>query len=536
MADLMAPASRAIRLITKRYLQNAHCRSPLMPWNPSMFTVAESDPKLSKEQAEPLKAKLRTRLLKAQYARLQKAQRALLIVIAGIEGAGTGASVSLINEWMDARYIRTMAFGKATSEEKRYPPLWRYWQSLPALGHTGIVFGSWYQPLLREAAKKKPDPGVIQCLAQSIREFESMLASDGVQIVKLWHHLSREAQKKRTDDLLADHETAWQVHSGEIKVRKKFARLRNAGELSINLTQTDFAPWQIIPSADPDMRAVTTGQAILTAFQQKPSVVYSNHGSDRGFSKAAGHRALMGAKTPTRIENLDYTAQLDSKEYETQLAYWQARLANLVRHDKFKARALILVFEGPDAAGKGGAIRRLTHAFDARQYRIFPISAPSDIEIAHPYLWRFWRSLPTRGQIAVFDRSWYGRVLVERVEKYAAPADWERAYAEINQFEAQLTDNGTVLVKFWMAVTRAEQLKRFHEREASPFKSFKITPDDWRNRKKWAAYLQAANEMLERTDTARAPWHALSSNDKRHARVAVIEQTVSALEKALDTH
>lgn len=501
-----------------------------------MFTAAESDPKLSKEQAGPIEAKLRTALLKAQYARLQKAQRALLIVIAGIDGAGTGASVNLINEWMDARFIRTMAFGEATPEEKRYPPLWRYWQPLPALGRTGIVFGSWYQPLLREAAKKKPDPGVIQSLAQDIREFESMLAGDGIQIIKLWHHLSPKAQKKRIDDLLAHRETAWQVHPSEIKVRKKFARLRSAGELSINLTHADFAPWHIIPSADPDMRAVATGQAILAALQQKPSAIRSNFAPDNEIPKAAGSRAMAGAKIPPRIEKLDYTAQLDSKEYDAQLEYWQARLAELARHSKFKARSLILVFEGQDAAGKGGAIRRVTHAFDARQYRIHPIAAPSDIEIAHPYLWRFWRCLPAPGKIAVFDRSWYGRVLVERVEKYAAPADWQRAYAEINQFEAQLTDNGAVLVKFWLAVTRAEQLKRFHEREASPFKSFKITPEDWRNRKKWTAYMQAANEMLARTDTARAPWHALSSNDKRHARVAVLERTVTALEKALDTH
>ncbi|OYV48823.1 MAG: polyphosphate kinase, partial [Burkholderiales bacterium 21-58-4] len=331
-----------------------------------MFTVAESDPKLSKEQAEPLEAKLRTELLKAQYARLQKAQRALLIVIAGIDGAGTGASVSLINEWMDARFIRTMAFDEATPEEKRYPPLWRYWQPLPALGRTGIVFGSWYQPLLREAAKKKPNPDAIQNLAQGIREFESMLANNGIQIVKLWHHLSRKAQKKRTDELLAHRETAWQVHPGEIKVRKKFARLRSAAELSINLTQADFAPWQIIPSADPDMRAVATGQAILTALRQKPSSVGSNSARDNENSKAARSHATAGAKIPPRIEKLDYTARLDSKEYEAQLGYWQARLAELTRRDKFKDRSLILVFEGQDAAGKGGAIRRVAHASSER--------------------------------------------------------------------------------------------------------------------------------------------------------------------------
>jgi polyphosphate:AMP phosphotransferase len=496
-----------------------------------MFTAAESDPRLSKEQAGPLEAKLRTALLKAQYARLQKAQRSLLIVIAGIDGAGKGAAVNLINEWMDARHIRTMAFGAPTPEELRYPPLWRYWQQLPAKGRTGIVFGSWYQPLLKEAAKRKPDQGKIQNLAQAIQEFESMLAQDGVQIVKLWYHLSRNAQKERTDKLLGSPDTAWQVRPGELKVRKKFNRLRGAGELAITLTQADHAPWQIIPSADPDVRAVATGQAVLAALRQRPAS--RSEPSPQKKMTSAAEAAAVNKKTPRRLENLDYTARLDGKEYDEQLAAWQSRLAGLVRHDKFKTRSLILAFEGQDAAGKGGAIRRVTHALDARQYHIHPISAPSDAELAHPYLWRFWRSLPLPGRVSVFDRSWYGRVLVERVEKLIAPQDWQRAYSEINQFEAQLSNNGAIIVKFWLAVTADEQLRRFHEREESPFKNFKITPDDWRNRKKWHSYVQAADEMLARTDTPQAPWHVLSANDKQHARVAVLRHIVETLEKAL---
>jgi polyphosphate kinase 2 (PPK2 family) len=248
---------------------------------------------------------------------------------------------------------------------------------------------------------------------------------------------------------------------------------------------------------------------------------------------SAAEAAAVNKKIPRRLEHLDYTARLDGKEYDEQLAAWQSRLAGLVRHDKFKTRSLILAFEGQDAAGKGGAIRRVTHALDARQYHIHPISAPSDAELAHPYLWRFWRSLPLPGRVSVFDRSWYGRVLVERVEKLIAPQDWQRAYSEINQFEAQLSNHGAIIVKFWLAVTADEQLRRFHEREESPFKNFKITPDDWRNRKKWHNYVQAADEMLARTDTPQAPWHVLSANDKQHARVAVLRHIVETLEKAL---
>ncbi|WP_353151893.1 polyphosphate:AMP phosphotransferase [Pollutimonas bauzanensis] len=502
-----------------------------------MFDIAESDPGLSKEQAKPVTARLRTALLKAQYARLEKAERSLLIVISGIDGAGKGASVSLLNEWMDARHIRTMAFGAPTREEKGHPFFWRYWRQLPAQGRIGIVFGSWYQPLFHEAAKKKPNTDAIQAHAHAIREFETLLAQDGVQIIKLWYHLSRDAQKERVDTLLANPETAWRVGPADFKVRKKFARLRTGAGLGISLTHGDYAPWLVIPSADDEMRAIATGQAVLSALRESKrkqmanipvidAMPVSDASSDPG-------RKTAVTKTTPQLDNLDYSAALNDKEYETGLALWQSRLAELSRDKAFSKLPLVLVFEGNDAAGKGGAIRRVTHALDPRQFHAIPISAPSPEELMHPYLWRFWRDLPQPGKVTIFDRSWYGRVLVERVEKYAKPAEWERAYSEINEFEAQLRDSGALVLKFWLAITKKEQLIRFHEREASPFKSFKITPDDWRNRKKWDAYQQAANEMFVRTDTPGCPWHVLSANNKQHARVAVLECIVKALEKAL---
>lgn len=498
-----------------------------------MFDTAESDPRLTKEEAKPLVARLRTALLKAQYARLKKAKRSLLIVISGIDGAGKGASVSLLNEWMDARHIRTMAFGEPTREEKAHPFFWRYWQQLPAQGRIGIVFGSWYQPLFHEAAKKHPDHGKIQAHAQAIRDFETLLSHDGVQIIKLWYHLSHDAQKKRIDALLARPETAWKVSSQDIKVRKKFARLRDAASLGISLTHSDHAPWQVIPSADEEMRAVATGQAVLYALRDNKRGQLVNIPAADAMPASSQAVKTINKRAAPRLDELDYSAALSDKEYETQLALWQSQLAELAQDKKFAKLPLILVFEGNDAAGKGGTIRRVTHALDARQFHAIPISAPSPEELSHHYLWRFWRDLPQPGKIAIFDRSWYGRVLVERVEKYAKPAEWERAYDEINQFEAQLHDSGALVLKFWLAITKKEQLKRFHEREASTFKSFKITPEDWRNRKKWDAYEQAANDMFNRTDTPNSPWHILSANNKQHARVAVLEHIVRAVEKAL---
>ncbi len=487
-----------------------------------MFTIAETDPALTKDQAKPIEARLRTALLKAQYKRLQQNGRALLVVIAGMDGCGKGAAVSLLNEWMDARHIRTLAFGEPSAEERAQPFFWRYWRRLPPRGRTGIVFGSWYKPLLAEAARKSPNLRKLSALAQEIRRFEETLNDNGVQIVKLWFHLSREAQARRTDQLLADPDTAWQVMPEDIKVRKKFDRLRKAGELAIRLSNDPSRPWQIVPAADPLMRAACTGKAVLAALRTAPA------------RPPALPAAPGGAPVPTVLQDLDYSLSLpQSVDYDRELARLQARLAQLTRHDKFRKLPLVLVFEGQDAAGKGGAIRRITHALDARQFHALPIGAPNQYEQAFPYLWRFWQNLPLPGAIAIFDRSWYGRVLVERVEKLCTPAEWRRAYGEINEFESLLRDNGALVLKFWLAVSKEKQLERFHEREQSPFKSFKITPEDWRNREKWDDYLDAANEMFEHTSTDACLWHIFPADDKRYARIKVLQTIVDALEHAM---
>ena len=221
------------------------------------------------------------------------------------------------------------------------------------------------------------------------------------------------------------------------------------------------------------------------------------------------------------------------RAYETELAQWQGKLAELSRDPRMRQCALICAFEGVDAAGKGGAIRRVTAALDARQYQIIPVAAPSDEERAQPYLWRFWRHIPRLGRITIFDRTWYGRVLVERVEKFCSEEDWRRAYSEINDFEQQLVDGGAVLVKFWLQISREEQLRRFKEREKVAFKRFKITEEDWRNREKWDAYHDAVCDMVDQTSTAHAPWTLVEANDKRHARIKVLKTICSQLESAM---
>ncbi|WP_459616073.1 polyphosphate:AMP phosphotransferase [Bordetella sp. 2513F-2] len=488
-----------------------------------MFDEAESDPVLPKPQFKRREPRLRTALLKAQYDMLADAQRALLIVVAGIDGAGKGATVNLLNEWMDPRHIHTMAYGPPTPDEAQRPPLWRYWNELPPKGRIGIVFGSWYVPLLKEAARKHPRVGRIERHAEEVRAFEAHMAANGVQLLKLWFHLSPQAQLERTERLLSSPETAWQVTRADRKVHKHFQRLRTAGETALVRTDAGHAPWLVVPSANEEMRTLVTAEAVLKALHRRaaprvPAAFWPQ-------APRKGHADRLGS--------LDYAARVDKDDYESELGLLQGRLARASRSAAFRSHSLILVFEGQDAAGKGGTIRRVTHALDARQYVITPISAPADYELARPYLWRFWRRLPAHGRIAIFDRSWYGRVLVERVERLTAPPDYRRAYGEINDFEHQLHAAGAIVLKFWLAVTQDVQLERFREREQSPFKNFKITPDDWRNRKKWAEYADAANEMLARTDTDVAPWHVVSANDKRYARLQVLRHIVEALESRL---
>lgn len=493
-----------------------------------MFEEAESDPGLPDDEAERIITALRTRLLNAQYQHLNKQDRALVILVSGIDGAGKGDTINLLNEWMDPRHIRTIAFAPATKADKRFPPIYRFWQALPAKGQIGIVFGSGYSPLIAQAIKKKPDSDKFEEMVLTSRRFEADLVANGVQVIKLWFHLSRDAQAARIKKLLENPSTAWKVGDLDRKVYKRFERLREAGRRIIEATDSAHAPWIIIPAADENMRNVCTGEAVLQALK-RPSVRVPALHDPAELPKLKA--------TINQLARLDYSVSMPKDEYEEQLLFWQNRLAQAVRHPRFlKNHALVLAFEGQDAAGKGGTIRRLTRALDARQYKITPIAAPRQFELNRPHLWRFWRDVPATGQIAIFDRSWYGRVLVERVEHLVPRAVWQRGYTEINAFEQQLSAHGIIVIKFWLAITEDEQLKRFKEREQSPFKQFKITQEDWRNREKWKAYYQAAGDMLTHTHTDHAPWHVLSSNDKRHARVQVVKRVAQAIENAIKSH
>lgn len=485
-----------------------------------MFEYAESDPVLSDEEFARQEHQLRTDLVLQQYELLQRADRTILVIVAGFDGAGKGSTINLLNEWMDPRHLRTLAFGVPTAEERARPPLWRYWKSLPAKGHIGLLFGSWYERLLRLAYSQTLGDDELDLQAQHLQRFEAMLAAEGVTVLKLWYHLSREAQQHRCDMLSADPDTAWRVSRADRAVVQHFPVMRQGAERVLRATEHAAAPWHIVPSASANQRIVTTAQLMLQAL---------------GAPTSDPPAVPVPAPARNAFAALDYSQKIDKSSYEATLQHWQGRLSRAVRNPGFQERSLVLVFEGDDAAGKGGAIRRITAALDMRQYHIMPVSAPSDEERARPYLWRFWREIPAHGKIAIFDRSWYGRVLVERVEKLIPEAVWARAYNEIADFEQELAEHGAIILKFWLSISPEEQLKRFKARRQSPFKSFKLTPDDWRNRKRRPQYLAAASSAFELTHTHMAPWHLIASNDKKLARLRVLQAIVNALENQLQS-
>lgn len=491
-----------------------------------MFESAEAGHCISREEYKEREPVLRQALLEAQYKLLEQGRFPVVIVVGGVDGAGKSETVNLLNEWMDPRHIVTRAFGEPSAEEAQHPPMWRFWQALPPKGRIGVMFGSWYtSPILQRVMKKSSRGDLMQSI-EEIRHFEQMLTTDGTLLLKLWFHLSKRAQNKRMQDLEKDPDTRWRVTDTDKQRLQNYGKFRKVSEHVLRETSTGVAPWVVIEGADPYYRSLTAGNLLLEALNQHLA---------RKKPKAAPALPPLPAALDGRnlLNTLDYTQSIDRKHYENQLEKYQGRLNLLTRHPRFTKKSLVLVFEGQDAAGKGGSIRRITAALDARQYRVIPIAAPTDEERAQPYLWRFWRNLPRKNQVAIFDRSWYGRVLVERVEKFCSEADWRRAYHEINDFEEQLIRNDIVVVKFWLAITKDEQLLRFREREETSYKQYKITPDDWRNRRKWAAYEKAVCDMIEYTSTEISPWHLVPSNDVEFARIMILKTICESLEAVL---
>jgi polyphosphate:AMP phosphotransferase len=496
-----------------------------------MFEAAELRQSISKAEFEAALPDIRSRLLAAQRA-LRTTKKSMIIVVSGVEGAGKTEVVNRLHEWLDARGLATHAFWRESDEEIDRPRYWKFWRTLPPRGSIGILFGSWYTQPIVDRVFKRINRADLDRELQRVVFFERMLAQDGALILKLWFHLPKEVEDERITEK-SKRKKSSSIYGPEAKeFAKHYDRFAEISERAIRMTDTAEAPWRIVEATDPRYRDLTVARVVLEALEN----LVRTPDADRGSSVVeapADEEAVLAGSGPTVLDRIDLTKKVDPDKYNRELAQLQKELCALSWKAFNARRSTVVIFEGSDAAGKGGAIRRLIGPIDARLYRVISVAAPTDEERAHQYLWRFWRQIPRAGDMTIYDRSWYGRVLVERVERFATVDEWSRAYREINDFEEQLIEGGIVLVKFWLQIDPDEQLRRFKERQEIAYKQHKITDEDWRNREKWDAYKAAVHDMVSHTSSAIAPWHMIPANDKRYARVKVLNTVVDALVESL---
>ena len=460
-----------------------------------------------------------------------KAERIpVMIVFEGFGAAGKGVQINRLIQPLDPRGFDVYASRRPGEEERMRPFLWRYWTKTPENGRIAIFDKSWYDKVTVDRFDKVTKRNELTGAFDDILSFEKQLTDGGTVIIKLFLYISKEEQKKRFKKLEENKETAWRVTEADWKRNKEYDKFLMMNEEMLQRTDTGYAPWTIIEATDKNYAAMKIMAAVADRLQYELD--------RRALEKKQPVAAVPSPAAETRYKNgvlsgVDLTKKLERAEYKKELDELQKKLEYL-HSEIYRLRIPVVIgFEGWDAAGKGGAIRRLTSHLDPRGYKVNPTAAPNDVEKVHHYLWRFWNHMPKAGHIAIFDRTWYGRVMVERIEGFCSEADWRRAYQEINEMEAHMANFGAVVLKFWLHIDKDEQERRFKERMEDPAKQWKITDEDWRNREKWDAYETAVNEMLVRTSTTYAPWTIVEGNSKYYARVKVLRTVVEALEKKI---
>ena len=499
-----------------------------------MFESAELGQRVAKTEFKERERELREQLLTLQYRTLEMARFPVLIDFAGVDGAGKGSTVNMLNKWMDPRFLRSIGYREPTEEERSRPRFWRYWRDMPPKGRMGLYLsGRYSRPLLGRVYGGMDELEFDRRLAEIIR-FENALADDGALILKFWMHLSREQQQARFDELSANPLQSYRVTSDDRRNHEHYDDFVSAAEQIITRTNRGGAPWNIVEGADAKHRHLRVGEVIAAELTRHLDAHERRAASAGSATQPTPGNDSAPIRRQTVFDSLDLSLSVPKPEYRKKLKRRQARLGELGRKAFEKGLSTVLVFEGPDASGKGGAIRRAIWSLDARTSRVHQFAAPNDEERAHHYLWRFWRKMPRAGYVTIFDRSWYGRVLVERAEGFATEDEWRRAYNEINDFENQIVDRGILLLKFWLHISKDQQLVRFKEREQSTFKHWKLTDEDWRNREQWDAYERYAHDMVQYTSTQKSPWILVEGNDKAHARLKVLKTVVTHLEQLVD--
>ncbi len=484
-----------------------------------------------KERLDPLAIEIGTLQRRAREAGLP-----ILIAFEGWEAAGKGTQINRLLQCLDPRGYN-VHMGAARDEDELLRPFWwRFWTRSPEAGRIAVFDRSWCMAAIECLDASDPDRDRFDRACREVNAFERQLADDGTLIVKFFLHISRKEQKKRFASLEANKDTAWKVSKDDWAQNKHYDRWLGAAQETLERTDTESARWHLVEAEDRRFATIKILSLLAEAIEGALAGRAGATGAKKPVSAKKAAKAAIRMPDDMRssiLDAVDLSVSMTDGAYAAELEKWQDRIRDM-EHAMYRKRVpLMVLYEGWDAAGKGGSIRRLTAPMDPRGYDVIPVAAPSALEKSHHYLWRFWNAVPKAGHVAIFDRTWYGRVLVERVEGFCPEPSWQRAYREINEMEEQLTEAGVGLVKFWLHIDRDEQLRRFEERQRIEWKNWKITDEDWRNREKWDRYKEAVDEMLFRTGTSNAPWTVVEANDKKYARIKALRTVVETMEKRL---
>lgn len=448
----------------------------------------------------------------------------ILVLFEGWGAAGKGSAIGKIIRNIDPRFFRVATMAEPTPEERRRPFLYRYFIRIPEAGKLTFLDGGWIGQIAEEVLEGRLTKEEYAARIESVKRFERQLTDNGYLVLKFFFQISEGEQKKRLDGLLSDRDTAWRVSRADRWQNRHYTKCRKVFERCLKDTHVPAAPWYIVDARSRKWARLQVLEAMC-----------------QGIETALANQALAvpllantwPLKKMPKLSEIPLDKTMEEDEYQKELDRLQKKLGELHNRLYRKRVPVVIAYEGWDAAGKGGNIKRITGALDPRGFEVHPIASPEPAEKARHYLWRFWTRLPKDGHIAIFDRTWYGRVMVERLEGFCSTNDWQRAYNEINEFEKELTDWGALVIKFWVQIDKQTQLDRFTERQNTPEKRWKITDEDWRNREKWDDYEKAVNEMIQKTSTVYAPWHILESVDKKYARIKALKIVIGELEKAL---
>ena len=489
---------------------------------------------MDKKQYKKEMSELEQRLAGLQF-KIKEQNIPVLIVFEGWSAAGKGTYISKVLHPLDPRYFNVFTLNKLSEDAAMRPFLWNYWIKTPINGIISIFDKSWHRVSLPEGEEKHDlSKSEKEGFYYDVNAFERQLCENGTLIIKLFLHISKEEQKRRFLELESSQDTKWRIDENDWKQNKEYDKYLKLFENMIIQSNVGLSKWNIIEANDKNFATAKIYKVIISKIEEEIQARISAKAlREQRKAETPETSAIIVPPQISILSSVDAKKTISDSDYKDELEKLQAKIARLGYKLYTKRRSVVIAYEGWDAAGKGGNIKRLTQELDPRGYNVVPIAAPTVEELNHHYLWRFWKAYPKDGHIAIFDRSWYGRVLVERIEGFCQPEDWQRAYKEINDMEAHMYNHGSIIFKFWLHIDKEEQLARFRSRQSDPLKQYKITDDDWRNREKWDLYESAVDEMLFRTSTEHNPWTVVESNNKKFARIKVLRLVADKLEAEL---